>query len=136
MLFRRLVSLDLRLPLLMAGIVVLTTAAFAWSTYRQFSDVLSEASGAELRSNAELLAGTRAGGLPVTRAELSQVAQSAAVRGLLSPAAAAGRAADSAGFMSAFPPRTDSTRVLHRLLTRDGTTRMEHTALVVPLAPS
>jgi signal transduction histidine kinase/CheY-like chemotaxis protein len=133
---RRFLSLDVKLPLLMAAIVILATAVFATLAFKRFETVLYESHGERLRSSAQLLAQLFSDGLPATRAQLAPVVRHADVRRVLAPGARPDPRADSLALEGAIARLPDTTRVRFRLLDRTGVTRAELRAPDAAFAPS
>ena len=90
---RALVSLELKLPLLISGLLVLVIGAFGWGAYTEVRKVTLGAAAEHLeRVATQLVASLKAGG-PQRVAEVRQPAGQAAIRTLLVRPSGAARAA-------------------------------------------
>ena len=78
-----LARLEIRLPLLISGLLVLVIGAFSWGAYREVRDVTLDAAGQHLeRVTTQLVGSLKAGG-PQRAAEVRQLATQPAVRAYL-----------------------------------------------------
>ena len=77
---RSLASLELQLPLLISGLLLLVIGGFSWGAYTQVRDVTLAAAAQQLeRVTTQLVASLKAGG-PQRAAEVRQPADQPAVR--------------------------------------------------------
>lgn len=76
-------SLNLKLPALMTGLVVVITAVFFWSALRLFDGMLRDMASARLSSSATLLARLIQDGVPAARAAAARLATTPEVRDAL-----------------------------------------------------
>src|SRR5256714_541664 len=92
---RALAGLEITLPLLITGLLVLVSGGFSWQAYTQVRDVTLAAAGQHLeRVMAQLAASLKAGG-PQRSAEVRQLADQPAVRAYLAGPGGPVRAARS-----------------------------------------
>lgn len=131
---KRLVSLDLKLPLMMCAIVLVSGAIIGVLAYRQFHEALYESAGGRLRSSALLIASSLAEGAPGARALVDSLARVESVRAHLERGgdSATGRAT----LLAALPQNLDSSYLRVRAIGRDGSDRAEVRLREAALAPS
>src|SRR5437016_10227139 len=90
---RSLASLELQLPLLISGLLLLVIGGFSWGAYTQVRDVTLAAAAQQLeRVTTQLVASLKAGG-PQRAAEVRQPAGEPAIRTVLVRPSGAARAA-------------------------------------------
>ena len=90
---RSLAALELKLPLLISGLLVIVIGGFSWGAYTEVRDVTLGAAGQHLaRVTTQLVASLQAGG-PQRSAEVRQPADQAVVREYLARPGGASRAA-------------------------------------------
>ncbi|MBL0938121.1 MAG: response regulator [Gemmatimonadaceae bacterium] len=131
---RRWLSLDMKFPALMTGIVLLIGAVFMWSAHRAFGSLLRETSGARLASSAALLAGLIRDGVPAARSELMRLAALDDVRHALTGSEDSARVAQT--LRTAITRNTDSSLLRIRLVDTSGVVRHTLSLHNAPLAPS
>src|SRR5256885_14758862 len=103
---RSIAGLELRLPLLISGLLVLVIGGFSWGAYTQVRDVTLRATEQHLeRVTTQLAASLRAGG-PQRVAEVREPADQPAVRRYLAHGGGAARGARPSGPEG--PPSPDS----------------------------
>ncbi|BAH40304.1 MAG TPA: hybrid sensor histidine kinase/response regulator [Gemmatimonas aurantiaca] len=110
---RRPISIALKFPLLITGIVLTTSALLVWATYQHFSAVLHDSAEARLRSSGVLLASSLADSYTAARAQLLAVANHPHVREHLSTGQNV-RGVDS--ILAVALATTDSARLQIRVL--------------------
>jgi signal transduction histidine kinase/CheY-like chemotaxis protein len=132
---RRPISIALKFPLLITGIVLTTSAMLVWAAYQHFSTVLHDSAQARLRSSAVLLASSLADSYAAARAQLMAVANSPHVRAHLATGQDA-HGIDS--LLTAALATTDSARLQIRVLDLAGRERRmakaSHEAVGAPWA--
>ncbi len=131
---RQPISLDLKFPFLIAGIVLVTSTVFVWSAYRQFAGVLHDNSGARLQSSATLLAGAIAEGVSGTRAQVGRITASEVVRHFLRTGEDSALVRETLAEL--LPSTPDPSRIHVRLLDREGIERYAYGVGNVPPAPN
>lgn len=130
---RRPISIALRFPLLITGIVLATSVLLVWAAYRHFATVLRDSAGARLRSNSSLLATALSNSYAAASAQTLAVANNGVVRAYLRTGTdrvsvdriASGLLADN-----------DSARLQLRMVDREGVERFVARAPEVASVPS
>ena len=79
----RIGSIDLKFPMVMSGLILVTAALFVWAAYAQFTSALLDASGERLRAGAALVAPLVGGPSDARRAVSGSIATAPAVRAVL-----------------------------------------------------
>lgn len=120
---RRFSSIDWKFPALMSGIVILITAILLRLAYVQFTGVLYEASGAQMRTSSSMVANLLALGADGRRNQINRVASDPAVIRFLR--SGADRAAALAVIVRAQGPVPDSARSRFQLISPSGETRLD-----------
>jgi signal transduction histidine kinase/CheY-like chemotaxis protein len=119
----RLGSIDLKFPMVMSGLILVTAGFFVWAAYAQFSRAMLEASGERLRSGARGVAPLVGGPDADRRARTAAIVGDPAVRDLLR----GGRreAQVDSLLASALAEPSDGIRAGMQLVDARGTVRIE-----------
>ncbi len=127
---RRWLSIDLKFPVLMTAIVLVTSAVLMGAAYQRFADTLLVSGGERLRSAARIVAADIAQGLPPIRTQMRTLS----ARPELQRALVARQ--DSAEAVAILRSLADSNNIVARVIHRDGSDLWRAAYDASPLAPS